>query len=113
MVSVNVPWGRTASGEIRIRDIRGAALIKNSDGNVRVGDVVRGTIVLATADGELEVGIHEGTAAWLDVSTGYGNVDNSLHDSEAPVESDKTVKVRARNANGDIVIRRAAEGAWS
>ena len=101
---------RAANGDVSIERAEASVSAKTADGNVRIGDVVRGTIVVATADGELEVGIHEGTAAWLDLSAEYGNVDNSLDDSEAPVESDKTVQVRARNAYGDIVIRRASPG---
>ena len=101
---------RAANGDVSIERAQGSVSAKTANGNVRIGEVVRGTIVLATADGELEVGIREGTAAWLDLSSQYGNVHNSLDDSETPEESEKTVQVRARNAYGDIVIRRASSG---
>jgi hypothetical protein len=63
--------------------------------------------VLETAGGELEVGVREGTAAWLDVTTQYGSVRNSLGASDGPQPSDEIVKVRAHTSYGDIVIRRS------
>jgi DUF4097 and DUF4098 domain-containing protein YvlB len=76
-------------------------------GSVRIGEVVRGSILLETAFGELEVGIRQGTAAWLDVSTRYGSVRNSLPAHDGPRQSDETVEVRARTSYGDITIRRS------
>ena len=75
---------------------------------MRIRDVSRGTIVMETAAGELEVGIHEGTAAWLDVSTQFGTVRNSLGTADGPAPSEHTVEVRARTSVGDIVIGRPA-----
>jgi hypothetical protein len=66
----------------------------------------RGSVVLETGFGELEVGISEGTAAWLDVSSLYGTVRSELDASDGPETSDETVKVRARTGYGDVVIRR-------
>ena len=40
--------------------------------------------MLETALGELEVGIREGTAAWLDVSASFGSVRNALDAADAP-----------------------------
>ena len=47
-------------------------------GQVRVGQAVRGSVTLETAYGEIEAGVPEGTAAWLDVSAGAGRVRNLL-----------------------------------
>jgi hypothetical protein len=64
--------------------------------------------VVETKVGDLEVGIREGTAAWLDVSAGVGQVHNALDTADAPEPSAETVEVRARTSFGDIVIRRAS-----
>ena len=134
----------TGSGEVRIRQIDGAAVIKNlngdtwvgevtghlrcnaangaisvdrahattvaktANGNIRIGEVARGSAALTTASGELEVGIRAGTAALLDVRSQFGRVHNSLDASDGPEPSDETVEVRARTAYGDIVIRRSS-----
>jgi DUF4097 and DUF4098 domain-containing protein YvlB len=96
-----------ANGDISVDRAHAAVTAKTANGNVRIGEVVRGEVVLNTASGELEVGIREGTAAWLDVKSWSGRVHNSLDTSDGPDQSDETVKVRARTYSGDIVIRRS------
>jgi hypothetical protein len=73
---------------------------------VRLGEVVRGSVVLETRLGDLEVGIPEGTAAWLDLRAAAGKVHNALDAAEAPERSAETVEVRARTSAGSVVIRR-------
>lgn len=98
---------KAANGSIHVDHAGDSVTAKSANGSIRVGEVVRGSIVLETAMGDLEVGIHEGTAAWLDVSTRYGNVRNSLETTEGPGQSDTTVEVHARTSYGDIVISRS------
>ncbi len=64
-------------------------------------------MVLTTASGELEIGVREGTAAWLDVRTVTGRLHNSLDSTERPADEEDRVSVRARTYDGDIVVRRA------
>lgn len=98
---------RAANGDISL-DRAGASVdAKTSNGNIRLGEVVRGSVVLATAMGDLEIGIAEGTAAWLEVNTGFGHVRNLLEQAAAPEATDQTVEVRGRTSYGDVVIRRA------
>lgn len=96
----------TANGDITVDRALAAVGAKTANGSVRVGEVVRGSIVLETGFGELELGVREGTAAWLDVSSRYGSVRSDLDASDGPETSDETVEVRARTGYGDIVIRR-------
>jgi hypothetical protein len=69
--------------------------------------VVRGSVVLGTAMGSLDIGIAEGTAAWLEVNTGFGHVHNLLENTTRPGETDETVEVRGRTSYGDITIHRS------
>ena len=89
-----------------------AVAAKTANGAVRIGEVVHGSIELATSYGELEIGIREGTAALLDVRSQFGGVRNSLTASERPEPSDQTVEVRARTSFGDIVIRRSRRATY-
>jgi DUF4097 and DUF4098 domain-containing protein YvlB len=98
---------KAANGDITVDRADAAVVAKTAYGDVRIGEVVRGMVVLGTASGELEVGIREGTAALLDVRSKFGSVRNSLAASDAPVPSDQTVEVHARTSYGDIVIRRS------
>ena len=96
-----------ANGDIEIRSAEDSVTATTAHGTLRVGDVARGTVQLETSYGAIEVGVREGTAAWLDVSSGSGQVRNTLTASEAPEKTEDTVKVRARTRHGNIDVRRA------
>ncbi len=98
---------KAANGDILIDRAHGPVTARTANGAVRIMHVVHGTIVVETGNGDLEVGIPEGTAAWLDVSSRYGTVRNLLDTTDGPEPSTPTVDVRARTSCGDIVIGRA------
>jgi DUF4097 and DUF4098 domain-containing protein YvlB len=107
----------TGSGEVMLAEVGGAASVKNlngpswigqAGGDVRLGHVARGSAVLQTASGEIEIGIRHGTAAWLDVKSSSGSIRNHLELGGAPDGSRETAQIRARTFDGDIVVRRAA-----
>jgi DUF4097 and DUF4098 domain-containing protein YvlB len=97
---------KAANGNIAVDESRASVGAKSANGDVRLGDVVRGSVVLETQLGDLEVGIREGTAAWLDVRANAGRVHNALESGEAPESPAEAVEVRARTSAGDVVIRR-------
>jgi DUF4097 and DUF4098 domain-containing protein YvlB len=108
-------WVGEAGGDLRLRgangdiavDVANANVVaKSAHGDIRLGEVVRGSVVLETRVGDLEVGIREGTAAWLDVNTTIGKLHNALEAADRPEPSAQTVEVRARTSFGDVVIRR-------
>jgi hypothetical protein len=99
---------KAANGDITVDSAQATVVAKSANGDVRVGEVARGTVALETHAGEVEVGIREGTAAWLDVRALAGRVRNALDAADAPDPSAETVELRARTSLGDIVIRRVA-----
>jgi DUF4097 and DUF4098 domain-containing protein YvlB len=108
-------WVGVAGGDLRLNAANGSIAVdlahasvgaKSANGDVRLGEVVRGSVVLETKIGDLEVGIRDGTAAWLDVVSQLGHVHNALDGADAPETSAETVEVRARTSIGDVVIRR-------
>lgn len=108
-------WIGEAGGDLRVHAANGDIAVdrahasigaKSANGDVWLGEAVRGSVVLETSLGEIELGIPEGTAAWLDVRTAAGQVHNSLEAVDAPDASAETVEVRARTSAGDVVIRR-------
>ena len=108
-------WVGVAGGDLRIKAANGGIAVdlaratlgaKSANGDVRVGEAVRDSVVLETHLGDVEVGIRDGTAAWLDVRAAAGKVLNTLESAEAPGSSADTVQVRARTTAGNVVIRR-------
>lgn len=96
-----------AHGEVTVgralRDVR----VTTAYGGVRIGEVVRGAINIETGYGVVDLGIREGTAAWLDLYSKHGAVRNYLEEADQPDGAEETVEVRARNSHGDISIRRS------
>ncbi|HEY7136852.1 MAG TPA: DUF4097 family beta strand repeat-containing protein [Acidimicrobiia bacterium] len=109
-------WLGEVTGELRISgangritvDHTGATVVaKNANGDVRLGDV-SGDVVAETARGTVDVGVRDGVAAWLDLTTTFGNMRNDLQDAGPPTTNEGAIEVRARTSFGDINIRRAA-----
>jgi DUF4097 and DUF4098 domain-containing protein YvlB len=106
----------TITGDLRVRSANGGISVKRagarveaktSNGSIRLGEVARGSVEIGTAMGDLDIGIAEGTAAWLQMNTSFGKVHNLLESTSRPAESDRTVEVRGRTSYGDITIRRS------
>ncbi|UQA94414.1 DUF4097 family beta strand repeat-containing protein [Streptomyces halobius] len=96
----------SSNGRISVDTARASVEAKCANGAIRIGEAARGRIMLQAAVGDIEVGIPESTAAWLDVQTRFGKVRNSLGPSEGPGDAGSTVEVRARTGVGDIIIGR-------
>lgn len=112
--------GRTSIGEVtgplRVRSANGDIIVdrahvevgaKTANGNITIGEVVSGSVVLSTASGHLDIGIRKGSAAWVEASTGFGRVHNSLEAAGGPSPSDEAVEIKARTSFGDITIHRS------
>ncbi|WP_411134692.1 DUF4097 family beta strand repeat-containing protein [Streptomyces sp. C10] len=98
---------RASNGLISVGVAHAGVDAKSANGAIRIGEVARGQVVLQAAAGDLEVGIRESTAAWLEVTTGAGSVRNDLGAAEGPGDSAETVEVRAHTSVGNILIRRS------
>ncbi|WP_212911244.1 DUF4097 family beta strand repeat-containing protein [Streptomyces sp. TS71-3] len=96
-----------AYGEIDIARAESSVTVATAHGALRIAEVARGSIELDTAHGSIEIGVREGSAAWLEVSADNGQVRNALAASEAPAETEDAVRIRARTRFGNIDVRRA------
>jgi DUF4097 and DUF4098 domain-containing protein YvlB len=116
----------TSNGKVRVGVVTGAANIKSSNGSVsvdralsditaassngevRIGEVVRGRVSATSKNGRVEVGVREGSAAWLELNTSVGRVYNELAPSDAPDAGEPVdkVEVRASTKVGDVTVRR-------
>ncbi|WP_282087219.1 DUF4097 family beta strand repeat-containing protein [Streptomyces tendae] len=98
---------KNANGDINVARAEASLTATTAHGTLRVDEVVRGEIRLETSYGAIEVGVREGTAAWLDVQSSGGLVRNTLTASGGPAQTEETVKVHARTRYGNIDVRRA------
>ena len=95
-----------ANGSITIERAHAGVVAKTANGKVRIGDVTRGAVVAQSAFGGLEIGVHDGVAAWLDLDTKFGAVENELDVSASPGANDEVVEVHAHTSYGDITVHR-------
>lgn len=98
---------RSANGDITVEQAEDGVDAKTANGSVRVLDAVRGTLTLETAMGDIEIGVREGSAAWLDVKTRFGRVHNDMTAAAAPDGAADTVEAVANTSFGDITIHRS------
>lgn len=96
-----------ANGTISIDLAHAGAAAKTANGHVRLGEVERGTVVAQSALGTVEVGVRDGVAAWLDLDTKFGSVQNDLDAAERPEPGEDVVEVHARTSMGDITVHRS------
>jgi len=99
-----------ANGKISIDQAHATVAAKTAFGDVRLDHVERGAVLAQSGFGSVEVGIRNGVPAWLDLHTGFGNVQNDLDAAERPERGEDAVEVRARTSYGDIRIGRSSAG---
>jgi len=98
---------RTGSGDVEVDRLGGSLVAKSGSGRLTVRRADSGTVHADGASGSVSVGIAEGTAAWLDVSTVSGRVDQELGATEPPGEGRPTVEITAHTVSGDLRIHRS------
>jgi DUF4097 and DUF4098 domain-containing protein YvlB len=101
----------SANGDLVVRRCGGSVTASTAFGTLRLLSVAQGTIKADSARGDIEIGIAEGTAAWLDLNTTFGHTYSELDEAQSPERDERTVEIRASTAFGDISIRRAAPAA--
>ena len=75
---------RTGSGDVEVGRLDGTLQTKSGSGSLTVRRAAAGAIRASGASGDISIGIEDGTAAWLDVSTVSGRMHQELGESEAP-----------------------------
>ncbi|PFG42339.1 putative adhesin [Isoptericola jiangsuensis] len=95
-----------AHGDITVRRVRGAVTARSAHSSIRVDALESGSVALTTSFGSIDVGVPEGTAAYLDLATEHGTVRNQLTPTDGPVADEATAEIHASTGYGDVVVRR-------
>ena len=112
----------STSGDIRLDNPAGNVNARSVSGDVRVLDAKSGQAEVVTVSGDVEIGIHAGTLAAVDLSTVSGATDSDFEvtdrapgvaDTEDGVEGNDavdqgpTLDLRVKTTSGDIRLRRS------
>jgi Putative adhesin len=98
---------KTSAGDIRVESAGESINARTAYGAIRVGHALRGQLDLAASYGDVEVGVAEGTATFLELRSNHGRVRNELDLVDEAPEPGEFLKVHAETGYGDIRIRRA------
>jgi hypothetical protein len=96
----------SGSGGFDIDRADGSVAVTTGSGGIRIGRMTHGQAKLMNGSGDIEVGIGEGTAAYVDVNSERGSVRNSVASPDGDA-SDTKVMIHARTRHGDVIIHRA------
>jgi DUF4097 and DUF4098 domain-containing protein YvlB len=97
---------KTGSGDVEVGRLGGRLQTKTGSGNLTVRRATSGAIRARGASGDISIGVEDGTAAWLDVSTVSGLVSQELRESTAPADGEQRVEITARTVSGDLRVFR-------
>ncbi|MGP3691600.1 DUF4097 family beta strand repeat-containing protein [Streptomyces sp. IBSNAI002] len=89
------------AGDVTVGRLGGSAEISTAQGDIRIAEAVRGTVVLRTQAGDVSVGAARGVSASLDAGTGLGRISNALKNTDGAAE----LNIQATTAHGDITAR--------
>ncbi|MFC7489379.1 MULTISPECIES: DUF4097 family beta strand repeat-containing protein [unclassified Knoellia] len=99
---------RASTGDISVGRSSGRLDARTSYGQMRVDSISQGELTLATGYGSIDVGVLDGTAARLDVSSNHGHVRSELSPRPGrPEGAELTAAIAAVTKYGNITIRKA------
>ncbi|WP_404381602.1 DUF4097 domain-containing protein [Knoellia locipacati] len=99
---------RASTGDIAVGRSAGRLDARTSYGQMRVDSVSEGELTLATGYGSIDVGVVDGTAARLEVSSDHGHVRSELAPLPGrPESSGPTATIAAVTKYGNVTIRKA------
>ena len=103
----------STSGDIRLDAATGNISARSVSGDVRVLDATQGRTEIVTVSGDVEIGIHAGSLAAIDLSTVSGSTNSDFEvTTDAPAGEDESedgpaLDLRVKTTSGNIRLRRA------
>lgn len=115
-VTVGAVGGRavvqTTSGDIRLDRPAGDVAARSVSGDIRIADAITGTAEATAVSGDVEIGVHPGSLAAINLATVSGDTLNDfdvISDAAATQPgSGAPLSIRVKTTSGDIRLRRAA-----
>lgn len=97
---------KTASGSIDVNEAGNDVEASAVSGHVHIHRADHGRVRAKAVSGRICVGVANGTAALLDISTVSGHVHSELDGGAPPVEGEKHVELQLRTTSGSVSVAR-------
>lgn len=99
----------TASGDVALGAVSGDVNARSVSGDVKVADATSGIARVSVVSGDVEIGVHPGSLAAIDLSTVSGRTVTDFEISgQAPDGDSPVLEITVNTTSGDIHLRRAA-----
>ncbi|TDD86490.1 hypothetical protein E1202_18855 [Saccharopolyspora karakumensis] len=96
------------SGAIWLGEVSDDVLVRTGSGDITLADAVDGQIELITGSGELQVSIHRGASAEVDLTSSTGAARSDLDVADQRPETEPTLRIFGRTGSGDAVLTTAS-----
>lgn len=96
-----------ASGDISVEEVYGDFSAAVASGDVHVEYLHDGEARVETVSGDVDLGVAEGTAIWLDIHTMTGDVDVEQEMGGEPEPGQPTLQLRVNTLSGDVHVHRS------
>ena len=98
----------SASGDVELGEAGGNVTVRTASGDQEVRSVAEGKVELASASGDIRVGIKQGSRLWVDARSMSGDVTSELEvGDEEPGEDGPLVELKVTAMSGDVEVVRA------
>jgi DUF4097 and DUF4098 domain-containing protein YvlB len=98
----------SASGDVELGEAGGSVTVRTASGDQQVRSVAEGKVELASASGDIRVGIKQGSRLWVDARSMSGDVTSELEvGDEEPGEDGPLVELKVTAMSGDVQVVRA------
>jgi DUF4097 and DUF4098 domain-containing protein YvlB len=98
----------SASGDVQVGEAGGGVTVRTASGDQQVRSVAAGRVELASASGDIRVGIKLGSRLWVDARSMSGDVTSELEvGDEEPGGEGPLVELQVTAMSGDVSVVRA------
>jgi DUF4097 and DUF4098 domain-containing protein YvlB len=98
----------SASGDVQVGEAGGGVTVRTASGDQQVRSVAAGRVELASASGDIRVGIKLGSRLWVDARSMSGDVTSELEvGDEEPGDEGPLVELQVTAMSGDVSVVRA------
>lgn len=97
----------TGSGNVWLGVVSADVLVRSGSGDLTVADAVSGRTELVTGSGELQVSVHKGVRAEVDLTSSTGMARSELDVAGEPPEDGPELWIFARTGSGDALLSTA------
>ncbi|MCI2420350.1 DUF4097 domain-containing protein [Saccharopolyspora sp. K220] len=94
----------TGSGNVWLGTVSGDVLVRSGSGDLTVADASAGQVELITGSGELQVSIHRGTTAEVDLTSSTGTASSDLVVSDEAPDEEPKLRIFGRTGTGDAIL---------